>query len=131
MVAWARVLVHRFSEMGVEVEATWSDEQPIAQREKKKSSVRILFYAPLRKHACLALRLGARAVEVSVEIYPSVHARAVADELARSLDGLPDQFCLGPLAGEPRATPPRRTCKSCWKATAACGSAGRSRARWP
>lgn len=117
LVAWARGMVLRLSEAGVEVEATWSDEQPIlpngkpaphrvsserGERSRKRSSVRILFHAHLRKHACLAFRLGARAVEVSVEIYPSVHARAMAEELASSLDAFPDQFSLGALASDAR-----------------------------
>ncbi|WP_394821971.1 transcription termination/antitermination protein NusG [Pendulispora albinea] len=102
MVAWARRIAARLSELGIEVEATWSDEEPIvrqgeagAEQPPKTATASILFHAPVRKNAILALRLQAHVVEVSIEIYPSVHARAVSEEIARLFDALPDQFSLG------------------------------------
>jgi len=99
MVAWARRIASRLSEFGIDVEATWSDEEPItrqpAAQPRKTGTASIVFHAPVRKNAILALRLRANVVEVSVEIYPSVHARAVSGEIAQLFDPLPDQFSVG------------------------------------
>ena len=101
MVAWARRIAGRLSELGIDVEATWSDEEHIDVREQKPGgkmgTASIVFYAPVRKNAILALRLRPKVVEVSVEIYPSVHARAVQGEIVRLFDALPDQFSLGKI----------------------------------
>ncbi|WP_394832028.1 KOW motif-containing protein [Pendulispora rubella] len=101
MVAWARRIAGRLSELGIEVEATWTDEEHIDVREQKPGgkmgTASIVFHAPVRKNAILALRLRPKVVEVSVEIYPSVHARAVQGEIVRLFDALPDQFSLGKI----------------------------------
>ncbi len=105
MVAWARRIVARLSEFGIEVEATWSDEAPLfhgPEHPKKTGTASIVFHALVRKNAILALRRRAKVVEVSVEIYPSVHARAAAGEVARLVDDLPDQFSLGKIDDDNR-----------------------------
>jgi len=114
MVAWARRIAGRLSELGIDVEATWSDEERIypparasrsahdASHPRKTGTASIVFHAPVRKNAILALRLRAKVVEVSVEIYPSVHARAVSDEIAGLFDALPDQFTLGKIEDDHR-----------------------------
>ncbi|WP_394842586.1 KOW motif-containing protein [Pendulispora brunnea] len=101
MVAWARRIAARLSELGIDVEATWTDEEHIDVREQtaggKMGTASIVFHAPVRKNAILALRLRPKVVEVSVELYPSVHARAVQGEIVGLFDALPDQFSLGKI----------------------------------
>ena len=100
IVAWARAVALRLRDVGVDVEATWSGEEPIVRHGRKIAAARVLFHAPMKKHAFLALRLDHRRIEISLEAYPSLHAREHVAELVAAFGALPEQFELGRLGDE-------------------------------
>jgi hypothetical protein len=104
VVGWARAIAARLAEVGVEVEATWSGEEPIVAagargthggRRAKGAAARVVFASPTKKHAILALKLDQRHVEVSLESFAPVYARDRVSELVAALGALPEQFELG------------------------------------
>ncbi len=144
--AWARGVVARLAELGIAVEVHGSDEHPSLRNKKRVDCQWVFFWrdqaardelerlqgrgrsmaaeiddpSPFRRHAFLALRLDAAAVEVCFAVHPeaqvdveNLRARLAeardddASPLTTALRALPEQFSLG-LSPDHRPQTPGR-----------------------
>ncbi len=132
--AWARGVVARLAELGIPVDVHGSDEHPTRSNKKRVDCQWVFFSrdpaareeldrlldrgrsiaaeiddpSPYTRHAFLALRVDAGAVEVCFAVHPeatvdvdnlrarlSPGAPALTDELVDALAALPEQFAIG------------------------------------
>jgi hypothetical protein len=110
MLAWARAVVARLSELGIAVDVTGSDEHPNVRNGRKVDCQRVFFWrdaesraelerlidqkrslaarlgdpAPHKYHAYLGLKIDSAGVEVSIELHPEawVDVKALRARLA-------------------------------------------------
>jgi outer membrane biosynthesis protein TonB len=140
VMAWARGVVARLAELGISVDVHGSDEHPSLRNKKRVDCQWVFFWrdqaardeldrllergrsiaeviddpSPYTRHAFLALRLDANAIEVCFAVHPeakvdvdNLRARLAAGadtlsaELTAALAALPEQFVVG-LAPEDR-----------------------------
>ena len=138
--AWTRGVVARLADLGIAVDVHGSDEHPSLRNKKRVDCQWVFFWrdqaardeldrlldrgrsmasviddpSPYTRHAFLALRLDAGAIEVCFAVHPEASvdvdnlrgrlaegADELASELTRALLALPDEFAIG-LAPEDR-----------------------------
>ncbi|APR82894.1 TolA protein [Minicystis rosea] len=137
--AWARGVVARLAELGISVDVHGSDEHPSLRNKHRVDCQWVFFWrdqaardelerlldrgrsiaaviddpSPYTRHAFLALRLDATAVEVCFAVHPEAQvdvdnlrarlaegADALTAELMRGLASLPDEFAVGVAEGD-------------------------------
>ncbi|MFT3774717.1 MAG: hypothetical protein QM820_55910 [Minicystis sp.] len=137
--AWARGVEARLAALGLPVDVHGSDEHPTLRNKHRVDCQWVFFWrdqaardelerlldrgrsiadaiddpSPYTRHAFLALRLDAEAVEVCFAVHPEAQvdvdnlrarlaegADALTAELMRGLSALPDEFAIGVAAGD-------------------------------